>query len=545
MKESKFYHKALDMSLLDGKAAKAKLNKRIASLPKAETNEGSFPWKKVLMTAAAVLVLVMATIMAIPSTRAEVLSWLGIISRPQDYLTAEPSERPSIEVLDNMIAAAKPEDTEVKVVEIDRTKSEAVNSEGALKVAELLNRDVRITLGDTLFDGSTAYVSLRLGGTAALPLLESWTGGSTTLVKVDPQRMYDFFAGGPDAEYLSGGKEMYWRPTSELLLVFDDGSRMSGFLDQSETESFKAHWAALEAKNFHWDDLQPEELSEIDRMNQAFLEKNEIVAYTMMAEANEILEKNADESGTVTAKAWFNVFVEEDYELPPTELLRVEAGTVRFNVTGYKSIEKRTVEADQNKVVWQGETILTYMELVDEYDHSKPAADWNHALQVFTNCPASLDGMTLEALPVAHGDDLGIYDLDVRITLPDGMEGNARKAWTNLVSMLPLDFNILIDGQEGNWYHGGYGIHPNEDGTLTFHIVDIRGLDLETIRNIKTVTLIPVLRYVTGFQGPNNAYVELSLDVRTENPKTDDGAYMGPKFHRTEYPEYAITFTLG
>ena len=545
MKESKFYHKALDMSLLDGKAAKAKLNKRIASLPKAETNEGSFPWKKALMTAAAVLVLVMATIMVIPSTRAEVLSWLGIISRPQDYLTAEPSERPSIEVLDNMIAAAKPEDTEVKVVEIDRTKSEAVNSEGALKVAELLNRDVRITLGDTLFDGNTAYVSLHLGGTAALPLLESWTGGSTTLVKVDPQRMYDFFADGPDAEYLSGEKEMYWRPTSELLLVFDDGSRMSGFLDQSETESFKAHWAALEAKNFHWDDLQPAELSEIDRMNQAFLEKNEIVAYTMMAEAQEILEKNADESGTVTAKAWFNVFVEEDYDLPPTELLRVEAGTVRFNVTGYKSIEKRTVEANQNKVVWQGDTILTYMELVDEYDHSKPAADWNHALQVFTNYPASLDGMTLEALPVAHGDDLGIYDLDVRITLPDGMEGNARKAWTNLVSMLPLDFNILIDGQEGNWYHGGYGIHPNEDGTLTFHIVDIQGLDLEIIRNIKTVTLIPVLRYVTGFQGPNNAYVELPLNVRTENPKTDDGAYMGPKFHRTEYPEYAITFTLG
>jgi hypothetical protein len=296
MKESKFYHKALDMSLLDGEAAKAKLNKRIASLPKAETNERSFPWKRALMTAAAVLVLVMATIMAIPSTRAEVLSWLGIISRPQDYLKTEPSERPSIEVLDNMIAAAKPEDTEVKVVEIDRTKSEAVNSEGALKVAELLNRDVRITLGDALFDGNTAYVSLRLGGTAALPLLESWTGGSTTLVKVDPQRMYNFFAGGPDAEYLSGEKEMYWRPTSELLLVFDDGSRMSGFLDQSETESFKAHWAALEAKNFHWDDLKPEDVAEIDRMNRAFLEKNEIVAYTQMAEASKVLEKNADKN---------------------------------------------------------------------------------------------------------------------------------------------------------------------------------------------------------------------------------------------------------
>ncbi len=544
MKETKFYRKALDISLLSGKAQKEVLDERIARQPKRTWERAPFPWRKVLMTAAACLLLLFTTIMAIPSTRAEVLSWLGIISRPQDYLTAEPSERPTIEVLDNMIAEAKPEDTDVNVVEIDRTESQAVNSEGALQVAELLQKDVRITIGDTLFDGNTAYVSLRLGGTAALPLLDSWTGGSATLVKVDPKRMYDFFAGGPGEEYLSGEKELYWRPTSELLLVFDDGSRMSGFLDQSETEAFKAHWAALEAKNFHWDDLQPEELSEIDRMNQAFLEKNEIIAYTEMAEAPEILEKNADENGTVTAEAWFNVFVEEDYDLPPTELLRVEAGTVRFNVTGYKSIEKRTVEADQNKVVWQGETIFTYMELVDEKDHTKPATDWNNALQVFTNCSASLDGMTMEALSGAHADDLGIYDLDVRITLPASMQGITRQAWTNLVSMLPMDFKILIDGQAGNWYHGSYGIQPNEDGTLTFHIVDIHGLDLETIRNIKTVTLIPVLRYVTGFQGPDNVFVELPLNVRTENPKSSNGAYMGPKFQRIEYPQYAITFTL-
>ena len=154
------------------------------------------------------------------------------------------------------------------------------------------------------------------------------------------------------------------------------------------------------------------------------------------------------------------VFVEEDYGLPATELLNAEIGTVRFNVTGYKTIENRGVEADQNKVVWKGDTIFTYMELVDEKDHTKPATDWNNALQVFTNSSASLDGMTMEALPGAHADDLGIYDLDIRITLPDSMQGNARKAWTNLVSMPPIDFKILIDGQPGDWYHGGYGLKP-------------------------------------------------------------------------------------
>ncbi len=544
MKETRFYHKALHMSLLDGKAVKAALDQQIAREPKKAWETAGFPWRRAGMVAAAVLVLFVTTVMAIPSTRAEVLSWLGIISRPQDYLTADPSARPSIPVLDNMITTAQPDDTQVNVIDIDRTDSKAVNSEGALKVAELLSKDVRITVGDTLFDGNTAYVSLRLGGTAALPLLDSWTGGGATLVKVDPKRMYDFFEGGPGEEYLSGKKEMYWRPTSELLLVFPDGSRMSGFLDQSETESFKAHWAALEAKNFHWDDLSPAEVAEIDRMNQAFLEKNEIVAYTMISEASKVLEKNADENGEVTAKAYFKVFVEEDYDLPATELLNAEIGTVRFNVTGYQSNEPRAVEAGPEKAVWQGDTILTYMELVDKNDHTQPATDWNNALQVFTNCAASLDGMTMEALPGAHGDDLGIYDLDVKITLPDSMEGDARKAWTNLVSMLPIDFKILIDGQEGNWYKGGFGLAPNDDGTLTFHIVDIQGLNLETVRDIRTVTLIPVLRYVTGFEGPNGAYVELPLNVRTENPKTSDGVYMGQKFQRTEYPQYALTFTL-
>ena len=156
MKESNFYHKALDIALLNGQEVKAALDKRTEAMAGAARERGGFPWQRVAMTAMACLLLLLTVVIAIPSARAEVLSWLGIISRPQDYLTADPSERPAIEVLDNMIATAKPDDTDVKVIQIDRTDSEALNSEGALKVAELLQKDVRITLGDTLFDGSTA-----------------------------------------------------------------------------------------------------------------------------------------------------------------------------------------------------------------------------------------------------------------------------------------------------------------------------------------------------------------------------------------------------
>ena len=547
MKESKFYHTALDMALLNGEDAKAALDKQIGRMPRESRERSIFPWQRVAMTAVGTLLLGFTVLIAIPSARAEVLSWLGIITRPKEYLTANPSERPTIEVLDNMIAAAQPEDTEVKVMEIDRTDSKAVNSEGALKVAELLQKDVRITLGDTLFDGNTAYVSLRLGGTAALPSLEDYTGGNTTKVQVDPQRVWFFFEGGPGEEYMSGEKKFYMSPSDELILEFSDGTRVSQFLNLVETEDFKALWADIESKNFHWDQYGPlpEEREEINRMNQEFLKQHEIVVTTEFGGIVKIFKQLADESGTVTAKAFFNVFVEEDDNLPATELLNVEVGTVRFNVTGYQAMETRTAETDGKKVVWQGDSIITYLELVDPADHDKAATDWNTALQMYTNYPVSLDGMTLEALPGARADNLGIYDLNVRITLPDSVQGNARKAWGGLANMFPISFDVLLDGQSGSWTPGAYGMTENEDGTFTYQILSLRGLDLETITEIKTVTLIPVLRYVKGFDNPDHNVIDLPLETRTPLPKTADGVWMGALLTNIQYPEYAVTFSLG
>ncbi len=547
MKESKFYHKALDMSLLDGKDMKAALDVKIGRMAERPRERSGFPWQRIAMTAVACVLLLCTVVIAIPSARAEVLSWLGIITRPSDYLTADPSERPAIEVLDNMIAAAQPEDTEVKVMEIDRTDSKAVNSEGALKVAELLQKDVRITLGDTLFDGNTAYVSLRLGGTAALPSLEDYTGGNTTKVQVDPQRVWFFFEGGPGEEYMSGEKKLYMSPSDELILEFNDGTRVSQCLNLVETEDFKALWADIESKNFHWDQYGPlpEEREEINRMNQEFLKQHEIVVTTEFGGIVKIFEQLADESGTVTAKAFFNVFVEEDDNLPATELLNVEVGTVRFNVTGYQAMETREAATDGTTVVWKGDTIITYMELVDPNDHDKAAADWNTALQMYTNYPVSLDGMTLEAEPGARADNLGIYDLNVRITLPDSVQGNARAAWSGLANMFPVSFDVLLDGQSGDWTPGAYGMTENEDGTFTYHILSLRGLDLETITEIKTVTLIPVLRYVKGFDNPDHNVIDLPLETRTPLPKTADGVWMGALLTNIQYPEYAVTFTLG
>ncbi len=544
MKETKFYHKALHMALLDGKSVKAALYQQIAREPKRARETVGFPWRRAGMVAAAVLVLFVTTVMAIPSTRAEVLSWLGITG-PSEYLSTDPDQRTPIEALDNMIVTAKPEDTEIKVNEIDRTDSQAVNSEGAMRVAELLNQDVQITLGDTLFDGNTAYVTMHLKGTVALPLLDDYTGGSATMVQVDPQRVYDLYENGPGEEYISGKLPLYERPMASLVLELNDGSTIGQFVqNMSETPEYSAYWDSL-VKTFDYEHISFEDMEKISELNRAYLADNEIVSVVEIYCVREQLAKNMDANGTLQAKARYIVSVCEDDDLPNTELLNVELGTVRFNVTGYQSMEQRTAQADGKKVVWRGDTVVTYMELVDPEDHDRAAEDWNTAVQMYTNYPVVLDGMTLEAMPGAYADDLGIYDLKVRITLPDSIQGNARAAWGDMASMVPISFDILIDGQEGRWDSGGFGLIPNEDGTFTYHIVNIKGVALEAIKDIRTVTLIPVLRYVNGFQGPNEAYEDLAPEVRTLQPQTADGVWMGAKVKTTAYPEYAVTFTIG
>lgn len=544
MKETNLYHTALEMSLLDGRDMKASLNRQIRAMDREARESRTFPWKRLGMAAAALLLLLGTTVMAIPSARAEVLRWLGI-TRPSEYLSADPDQRPAIEALDNMIATAKPEDTNIQVNKIDRTDSQAVNSEGALKVAQLLNEDVQIALGDTLFDGSTAYVTLRLGGTTGLLLLDDFTGGSATMVQVDPRRVYDLYEGGPGEEYLSGKLPLYERPMATLALELSDGTTLGQFVQNvSETPEYLAYWEKLE-QTFDYEHLSFEDMARISDMNRAYLKDNEIVSVVELFVVGEQLEKNTGADGMVTAKARYMVSVCEDDDLPDTELLSVDLGTVRFNATGYQSMETRTAEADGQKIVWKGDSIVTYMELVDPEDHNKEATDWNNALQMYTNYPVSLDGMTLEALPGAHADALGIYDLNVKVTLPESVQGNARAAWSRYANIFPISFDILIDGQEGSWRPGGFGLTPNEDGTFTYSIISIQGLDLEKIRDIRTVTLIPVLRYATGFVGPNNAYEDLAPEVRTLQPRTAEGVWMGAKIKTTAYPEYALTFTLG
>ncbi|MBR0355992.1 MAG: hypothetical protein IJH54_00780, partial [Clostridia bacterium] len=69
MKESKFYHKALDMSLLDGKDMKAALDVKIGRMAERPRERSGFPWQRIAMTAMACVLLLCTVVIAIPSAR--------------------------------------------------------------------------------------------------------------------------------------------------------------------------------------------------------------------------------------------------------------------------------------------------------------------------------------------------------------------------------------------------------------------------------------------------------------------------------------------
>ena len=150
----------------DDIAASATFKQRMVRTLQSETKEESiettgrlrFRAARIAAIAAAVLVLAIGTVFAIPSARAEVLSWFGVTT-PRDYLAADENERAKNPELNELVTS--PNENGVVLIPIDRTDSEAVNSPKALEVSDFLYKNADITLGDAMFDGEEIHQSIR------------------------------------------------------------------------------------------------------------------------------------------------------------------------------------------------------------------------------------------------------------------------------------------------------------------------------------------------------------------------------------------------
>lgn len=498
-------------------------------------------WTRILLPIAACFVLLCGTVLLIPSARAEVFSWFGV-SRPADYLTTDPSERPDVPELDALIASPAATD-EVVTIPIDRTDSEAVNSEGALKVSAFLHENCDVALGEAMFDGEHLYQTIRLNGLSGLYLLEQWTGSRTMAVPVDPYAVWGLYENGPEEEYLSGEKTLYEWPESWIMYEMPDGTRFGGMLDL--TSSIEGHLDHLDEMGLLVEDQTEEQKQAVDAENRAYLMQNGLMASAEMFPLDYV--KYLDADGNLTAKVYYVVkVIEEDRGdgsyVPDTELYNAEIGTITVNMKAYQNIGATEVTASNASVVWGAETVVVSKSDVDFGDPDDHYEDDRISLY---KQRVSTEGVTMTAeTENAEFSALGIKNFKIRIAVPESWTRENREALAD-----SLTFNVLLNGESGDWFTNPYNCKVEDDGTLLYELLDIVNMPYEMIGSIKTITFIPVIHSIETM----DIYHQYDNGTKSKPLGTLDPEYGVTEWSAsganssqyesttTEFPQYAIT----
>ena len=485
-------------------------------------------WTKILLPIAACLVLALGVVFTIPSARAEVFSWFGV-SRPADYLTTDPSERPDVPELDSLIASPAANE-EVVTIPIDRTDSQAANSEGAMKVSAFLHENCDVALGEAMFDGETLYQSIRLNGLSGLYLLEQYTGAYTMAVPVDPAKMTNEYDPPMLEEYLSGEKTLYERPNGLIMYEMPDGTRFGGSVDLGS--SIEEHLHYLREMGLMTENKTEEQRAEIDRQNRLYLEKNGIVAFAGVDAYD--YEKYLDADGNLTAKVYYIVdVVEEDHDdvFRDTELFNAQIGTITVNMKAYQNIEASRVDST-DKVVWGAETTTIHKIDIDFNETNDKLSFIKHRVSMEDVT------MTLETENTVV-DALGIRNLSVRIRTPESWTTAEREALAYSIS-----FKILLNGESGDWYAQARNCNVQEDGSILWLAGSIDEVPYDLLKSVKSITFVPVL---TSAESIVVRHSDSEPD-ETLNPAYGELVWSKPHLNgwnnehtRTEYPQYAIT----
>lgn len=520
MTHKEFYQKAiLDNIVHDG---------LVLTYAKTELERNTIPLRRILIPVLGTLVVLLSVTMAIPAARAEVFSWFGI-KTAKDYLTADPDDRTTIESIDQMIVPASVADTHIEI--LPQSNDEAVNSERAMEVAALISKDFSAEIGDTLFDGEKAYVSIWLSGNAALPLLDGRSGGTLTLVQVDPNLVWNTFEDGPDDTYLSGETPLYERPDLTATLTFQDGSQVSSFLELADDESNSAFFRSIYGLGYDYDSLTDAQQKTIDEMILSYAGSTNPKTILTLAHVKDIIERNADANGYAEAKITLLISVLEDENRSDTTLLTAELGTVRFTATGYQNMENTASAQTGESVSWQGETVITLSERLNADDPEK-------AVRRLKNFSVSLDGITMRALEGAFIDALGVHNLTIEVNLPDTMSEEQKAAFMQGPPSNPLTVQkILVNGEEGKYGIAEYfGYEKIDEDTVHLVLGGVRGIPLELLSEVKSITVIPGILHVVSCDS-NGKTISI--------PENDWIEFKGDNSYRAEstsYPEFAITF---
>ena len=514
MTEREFFNKSILDHIVD--------HDRILSgvdIPQAKHRHGA---KRALLLIAACFLCVFVTIACIPKARAEVLSWFGWSTTPGDYLGEDPQAREPVEPMEAII----------KTADLSGESGIVTNAGELGRISELLTQRLNVSPLETLYDGDSIYVSMKLGNGFGVWLLENYTGGTIASVAISPDQLGAFFDHAVPDEYLTGKTVYYSHTFGQLVFTLPDGSVFRGDVRLANAEAY----ASL--LNQIADD--PERVNE---QTEAFLAKQDIIAYAALKADPETLLSRADESGCILGK--LSLLLQNGAEgskvEAPVTVLEADIGGVSVNVATYRSFSE-TASVQSVSAEWTGEAVLT------SYDDSEVAEN-TYGYVTFTNHALNLDGLKMKALSVKV-DATGIKDIQVEVTYPDHWSEEDIRAFAGSYG---IRFRLLINGQAGDWtVNGSLRSSDTQDARKrVWHCRAAYQVPLGLLPQIKELTLIPYISYRT-------AYYELLPDQTGERrirgevtPLLLDQPFrIWNEFYGdfdtsvTEYMQYALTFSI-
>lgn len=481
--------------------------------------------------ALAALLLVFGVTMAIPAARAEVLSWFRPESA-QEYLMEAPEDRETVPELDAMISEPERNRTEIHVNYIaDEPYWREIGAQFAA------------TLGETICDGKTVSIAIDFDGLSGYPLYEQGAaaeipaGSPMWLLlaeKIEPEMVRHFMEDNADqTPYLSGSVEWWNGPDCKLVATLDDGTLLNyGSLSLAcrpvDREFCRAFRKAFGMENYRAEDVDAirEQVWSHFKANGARAVASIWLsdAENMRLDSGKTLADYMGADGTVTLHLKYLVSIDHGEEVETK--LDVDLGTVTVDIDAYKSLTATAFVPGSDKVTFAPEeTLLT---------RRKWLTDENGVPYVtVTNEPVNLSGLSFEPLEGGTVDALGIRDLRVRMTLPEG--------WTRGINPSDLRFIVLVNGERLGSAHAVQ--RYQRDGSIVLEIDHVSNVPLDRLNGVKTVTLIPELSHTTGMRftsADGESYTDRPIEPGVPYTLDPDAAcWVGES---TEYPQYAIVF---
>ena len=494
------------LSFAENELMKKESIRRAVLREAAQKQKQPIVWTKILLPIAACLVLALGTVFLIPSARAEVLRWLRI-ERPEQYLTEDPEARTN-DALESLILP-------------DAQTANTILSVDSAPIWQRIAGDFQIDLGETMYDGEQLYFAVTLHGLTALPEVDAYTGGSATQTRVPTDRIGEYFEDGKiPEEYTTGLMSFFEESTGLDILRFSDGAEIiSGSV--STLESNPDFMAALDRNydEYGEDPLSDADREAISRDSIQWLSGNSLTGVvscyaddtipvrqngeTIMRDTREYLREHADENGILTAEVIYRAF-----NIIPEETVHLEAelGTVRFNLNAVNHLEKNALSAEPASVAFGSQLVrLTYTEWIKtDYDDSTFTA---------TNLPADLNGLTIAVESAGYIDALGVHDVKLLVTLPDG--------WTDEMQQAFLH-NFGFEAEIGGKRTSVSSPREQVDARVFRYTLSMTSIPYNSIDAIRTVRIVPELDFLTAMCIGDNTRILLQDNERLVVPDTHE-----------------------